>query len=199
MPVLIHAKKAFGDDLTITLLHGGLFTGLNAHPMPEIRSIALEHDQRIHQLTGQPFSPAYQKKIVMNDEVMHDSYPTALAHHIVKSLAPNYMLDFLQAAQHARFVEGVDLTNWSVYVPIVKPFGISPQQFFNGFYHEPQIRQAVEEEFEYARTLMDNVNAQGFPTLILNHDGKMTPISHGSLLKSPEKIVPRIQEILDAT
>ena len=155
-------KKAFGDELTITLIHGGLFTGSNAHPMPEIRPIALEHDQRIHQLTGQPFSPAYQKKIVMNDDVIHDSYPTAMAHHIVKSLAPKYMLDFLQAAQHARFVEGVDLTNWSVYVPIVKPFGISPLQLFNGFYHDQQIRQAVEEEFKYARTLMDAINAQDF-------------------------------------
>ncbi|HME52929.1 MAG TPA: hypothetical protein VKM55_11975 [Candidatus Lokiarchaeia archaeon] len=195
-PALSRARDAFGDALGITLLHGGLFTGNNAHSMPDMRPIALEHDKRIHELTGQPFSDAYIKNIVMNDDVVHDSTPTALAHHVVKQLAPEWLLDFLRAAQHARFVEGQDLTSWSAYVPIVKPFGISVKQFFDGFYNDDRIRTAMHEEFRLARDLMEQVVAEGFPAIVLKHDGAATLIPHGQFLVSPGKIVSRVKDIL---
>ena len=197
-PALSRAKDAFGDALAITLLHGGLFTGNNAHSMPEMRPIALEHDKRIHELTGRPFSDAYIANIVMNDDVVHDSTPTALAHHVVKRLAPDMLLDYLLAAQHARFVEGQDLTNWSVHVPLVRPFGITSKQFFDGFYIDDNIRTTMNEEFRLARELMNTVGADGFPAIILKRENEMTLIPHGSLLKKPGKIVDRIRDIISS-
>jgi protein-disulfide isomerase-like protein with CxxC motif len=133
----------------------------------------------------------------MNDDVVHDSIPTAIAHQIVKLYAPDRMLEFLQAAQYARFVEGIDLTNWAAYVSIVKPFGITPKQFFDGFYNDSNIREATQTEFNYAHELMETVRAQGFPTILLINNGIPIQIPHGHLLKVPTDIVPKIQELLE--
>jgi putative protein-disulfide isomerase len=195
-PAISRAKDAFGDALGITLLHGGLFTGNNAHAMPEMRPIALEHDKRIHELTGRPFSKAYLQNIVMNDDVVHDSTPTALAHHVVKRLVPAKLLDFLHAAQRARFVDGQDLTDWSVYVPIVKSFGIAAKQFFDGFYNDDMTRTAMELEFHLAREMMAEVGAEGFPAIIMKQDDQLTLVPHGPLFKAPEKIISRMKEIV---
>jgi len=197
-PIVKHAKDAFGDAMVITLMHGGLFTGDNAHAMPDMRSIALEHDKRIHELTGQPFSDLYTKNLVMNDDMVHDSTPTAIAHHVIKRYAPAKLLDFLQAAQHARFVEGKDLTNWSTYVPLVKPFSITPKQFFDGFYNDDSIKAAVYEEFQKTHRLLSAVGGEGFPAFILRIKNKLILLPHGHFLKTPGDIVPRIREILDS-
>lgn len=195
-PAVSRARDSFGDAIDITLLHGGLFTGENAHSMPEMRYIALEHDKRIHQLTGRPFSDMYLHNIVMNDDMVHDSTPTALAHHVVKHLAPTSLLDFLHAAQKARFVDGQDLTNWSTYIPLVKPLGITPKQFFDAFYNDTGIRIAMEEEFRLAREMMAEAGSEGFPTIVLKHTDILTLIPHAPLLRTPEKIVPRIKDLL---
>jgi putative protein-disulfide isomerase len=195
-PAISYARESFGDAVDITLLHGGLFTGENAHSMPEMRNIALEHDKRIYQLTGRPFSDAYLHNIVMNDDVVHDSTPTAIAHHVVKLLAPTSLLDFLHAAQKARFVDGQDLTNWSTYSPIVRPLGITPKQFFDGFYNDNGIRIAMEEEFRWAREMMAEAGSEGFPGIILKHADIVTLIPHAPLLRAPEKIIPRINDLL---
>jgi putative protein-disulfide isomerase len=195
-PALFAAREAFGDALAITLLHGGLFTGENSRPMADMRPIALEHDKRIHELTGQPFSNAYLQNIVMNDDVVHDSTPTAIAHQVVKRAlqkAPARLLDFLHATQHARFVEGKDLTIWSTYIPIVKPFALSPKQFFDGFY-DVKTRAAVDAEFKLARGLMEETGAEGFPSFVLKAKGESFLIPHARLLKAPEGIVSRIKE-----
>ncbi len=195
-PAVSWARKSFGDALTITLLHGGLFTGENSRPMAEMRPIALEHDKRIHELTGRPFSDAYLEKIVMNDDVVHDSTPTAIAHQVVKRAlqnTPTRLLDFLHATQYARFVEGQDLTNWSTYVPLVKPLAISSKQFFDGFY-DVRTRVSVDAEFQQARDLMEEVGAEGFPSFILKAGGGSFLIPHARLLKAPESIVSRIRE-----
>ena len=195
-PIIARAKAVFGSEISISLMHGGLFTGENAHPMPEIRPIALEHDRRIHDLTGQPFSKEYHDNIVMNDDVVHDSTPTAIAHHAFKQLQAENLLEFLQAAQQARFVEGQDLTGWLAYVPIVKQFGISPVQFFNRFY-DSSTWVAVREEFDHCRMLLDAVGAEGFPTLLLKKGENLVQVPHGHLLGRPDDIVTLLRKMME--
>lgn len=102
----------------------------------QFSAYAWANDQRIQQLTGQPFTQAYRDHILGAANGRFDSGPATLALTAVAQTAPERELDALHALQHARYVEGLDKADpavianpmmpcarpcWSAWPPLAPP------------------------------------------------------------------------------
>ena len=91
------------EGIHVALAPTGLFAGAGARPMDaQFAAYAWANDQRIQQLTGQPFTQAYRDRILGAANGRFDSGPATLALTAVAQTAPERELDALPALQHAR-------------------------------------------------------------------------------------------------
>ena len=112
-------------DVTIELLPTGLFSGEGARPMDDdFAAYAWSNDQRIARLTGQSFTDKYRTLVLGDRQQLFDSGPATVALTAVSITAPTQELQALKAIQHARFVDGQDITKLDTLVSILKTLGL---------------------------------------------------------------------------
>ena len=86
-PALTYLQGVEGID--VKLAPTGLFAGAGARPMDaQFAAYAWANDQRIQQLTGQPFTQAYRDHILGAANGRFDSGPATLALTAVAQTAP---------------------------------------------------------------------------------------------------------------
>eukprot|EP01041_Mallomonas_annulata_P029412 gene29412-51407_t len=113
------------EGVEVVLAPTGLFAGAGARPMDaQFAAYAWANDQRIQQLTGQPFTQAYRDKILGAEGGRFDSGPATLALTAVAQTAPERELDALHALQHARYVDGRDNTDPAVIAEVLRALGL---------------------------------------------------------------------------
>ena len=125
----------------------------------QFSAYAWANDQRIQQLTGQPFTQAYRDRILGAANARFDSGPatlaqtavaqTAVAQTAVSQTAPERELDALHALQHARYVEGRDNADAAVIADVLCSLGL---QAAAAVLHEPHdaLRAALLERVQTA-------------------------------------------------
>src|SRR3989344_1474647 len=110
----------------VVLAPSGLFAGAGARPMDaQFAAYAWSNDQRIQQLTGQPFTQAYRDQILGAASGRFDSGPATLALTAVAQTAPAHELEALHALQHARYVEGRDTAEPEVLADLLRALGLA--------------------------------------------------------------------------
>ena len=80
---------------------------------PKFARHAWANDQRIAQISGATFSPAYRDNI-LNQPSAFDSFPAIVALTAVAQTAPEQELAALQRFQAARYVRGLDIADYAV-------------------------------------------------------------------------------------
>ncbi|WP_066719026.1 DsbA family protein [Sphingomonas pituitosa] len=121
-PVL--ARLAADADLAIAYLPTGLFAGQGARAMDKaFAAFAWRNDERIAEMTGQPFSAAYRDQ-VLGTPGRFDSGPATLALTAVALTAADREAEALQAIQAARFVQGRDVTDLAVLAETLRELGL---------------------------------------------------------------------------
>ena len=107
--------------LSIELVPAGLFAGPGARAMDDhFARHAWSNDQRIAQLTGQPFSVRYRERVLADRCTPLDSGPAILALTAVHQTAPERELAALEAIQAARYVDGRNVTDDAVLVELLR-------------------------------------------------------------------------------
>ncbi len=95
----------------LSLAPTGLFSGAGARRMDAgFADYAWANDVRIEQLTGQRFSERYRREVLGQIGASFDAGPAYLALSAVALTAPERELEALRHIQHARYVEGRDIT-----------------------------------------------------------------------------------------
>lgn len=111
-------------DLAIDYLPTGLFAGGGARAMDSaFASFAWSNDQRIAQVTGQPFSAAY-RETVLGTPGRFDSGPATLALTAVLLTDADRQAEALRGIQAARFVHGRDITDLAVLAGVLHGLGL---------------------------------------------------------------------------
>jgi putative protein-disulfide isomerase len=111
--------------LHVKLQPTGLFSGVGARPMDSaFAAFAWSNDQRILHLTGQPFSAQYRGQVLFGQPQMFDSEPATLALTAVSLSALARAFDALKAIQHARYVDGSDVTSLAVLADVLRALGL---------------------------------------------------------------------------
>lgn len=171
----------------------GLFAGAGARPMDaQFAAYAWANDQRIQQLTGQPFTQAYRDQILGAANGRFDSGPATLALTAVAQTAPERELDALHALQHARYVDGRDTTDAGVIAEALRGLGLA-QAAALALAPDVALRTRITERVAHAQATLRAVGANGVPQLVVaEQGGALRALSGDALLGPRERLLAQL-------
>ncbi|KQO23720.1 protein-disulfide isomerase [Acidovorax sp. Leaf76] len=184
-PALKHLQGV--DGIHVSLAPTGLFAGAGARPMDaEFAAYAWSNDQRIQQLTGQPFTQAYRDHILGAPSGRFDSGPATLALTAVAHTAPERELDALHALQHARYVDGRDTAEPAVLADVLNALGLVDAAALT-LAPDAALRTLLAERVAHAQSTLRAVGARGVPQLVVTGQGGALRLLGGDALLGPRE------------
>lgn len=167
--------------VAVTLAPTGLFAGRGARRMDaQFAAYAWSNDQRIQQLTGQPFSQRYHDDVLGQTQAMFDSGPATLALTAVALTTPERELNALQAFQQARYVDGRDTSAVAVLAEILQSLGLDAAAA-RLTAPDSALQAAMQTRMDQARANMQAFGAQGVPTVIVSNAAGRRLLPSGAL------------------
>lgn len=161
---LIEAARAL-PGLTIALHGGGMLAGANRRPITsQWRAHVLPHDQRIAQLSGQPFGEGYFEGLLRDTGATMDSEPPTTAILAAERLAGRG-LNMLHRQQRAHYVEGRRIAEPRVLEALASDLGLDPQAFRAAF--EELQGEPTRQHIADSRAWLHRLGGHGFPTIAL--------------------------------
>jgi len=170
--VISQIAERFGDDLPIRLVMGGLWPG-TVQPMTTAAKDELRgHWRHVTEASGKPFGPSG----VDHADFVYDTDPAARAVVLMRRLAPESALPFLEATQAAFYAGGKNVTRPEVLGELAADFGQDADAFAREI---PSDTLKAETWRDYA--MSQNAGVRGFPTLIVGPraDGAYEPLTRG--------------------
>lgn len=175
------------DGVDVALAPTGLFAGAGARPMDaQFAAYAWANDQRIQQLTGQPFTQAYRDHILGAANGRFDSGPATLALIAVAQTAPGRELDALHALQRARYVEGRDTADVAVLADVLNTLGLADAAAMM-MAPDVGLRRTMAARVASAQATMQAVGARGVPQLVVAGQGGALRLLSGDALLGPRE------------
>lgn len=122
--------------------------------------------------TGKPFGKAYEASLQEKEMVLDSEIPSR-AIMACRMAAPQRTLHFAHEVLHARFHEGKDLNEQTIYLEICEKLGIDKQLFFQHFSSD-EVQHHTHQAFLFAEK-----HAEHYPTLIYEENGEMDVLTEG--------------------
>ena len=151
---------------------GGMLAGPQARRITaDWRAHVLPHDQRIQQLTGQPFGEAYTDGLLNQVGTLLDSAMPITAMLAVQAMEQPadrpavHALDLLHRIQQAHYVQGRTISDADTLQHIAAEAGLSPQDFAVAYVG--QLGDPTLAHIQDSRRWLQQVGGQGFPTWAL--------------------------------
>ena len=181
--------EAEGIEFSITM--GGLRAGGGDPWNAAFKDFLRNEWQHIAQATGQPFGFTLLDAAHFD----YDTEPACRAVATVKLLqARNHLpnsvvLKFFSAIQHKFYAEGQDPGAVDFYASICTSLALDFDEF-RALFNSPEASQAVQQEFIRSRQW----GVRSFPTLLLEHDGKIKPLAEGFV--TAEQVLSRLRQAI---
>jgi len=186
------AALAGSDAVDFKLLPTGLFQDEGARPMDAaFAAYAWANDQRIERLTGQPFSQRYRERVLADRTQQFDSGPATLALTAVNLTVPDREGEALKAIQHARYVEGKDVTQHADLCEVLRSLGLTDAaQRMQA--SDDKLRAAAAARIHEARALMRRLGAQGVPSFVLHSEAGQQLLNASAVYSDPQAFMDRV-------
>lgn len=163
----------FKDEMEFELLSGGMWVGKNAPQAGEqISSYIVPQIPRLTAYTGMEISNEFKTLISNSDYVLSSLEPSA-AIVLFKKMAHEKAVYMSKEVQQALFVDAKPLDELETYLPILEKYNLDKEKFKAAWLEEDNLKE-TQQEFNRARSL-----ANGFPTLILEVNGKQQVLASG--------------------
>lgn len=168
-PALEELDSRYSIPLRVVM--GGLRTGSQANPMDEqARQQLADYWQGVAQRTGQPFTTVSLER----DGWSYDTEPSCRAVVAMRELAPHQTLRWVARLHRAFYVEGVDITDITVFPKLLDGFDAEPGRF----------AQSLGDDAIVERTQQDFAEAQrfgvsGFPTVLFRDGEELAVVTRG--------------------
>ena len=186
-------KLAQTPGIALKLAPTGLFAGKGARLMnTEFAAFAWSNDQRIAHLTGQAFSEAYRRNCLLAPGARFDSGPATLALTAVALSAPPRERDALKAIQHARYLDGRDVTTFAVLSEILRDLDLNEAAQHIAAPDEGLLA-ANDVRVAQARSDMRRSGAEGVPALLVGADERCRLVQASALLGSLDVLIAGLQ------
>lgn len=179
-------SAAISADVDLRLLPSGLFSGPGARRMDDaFAAYAWANDQRIERLTGQPFSELYRTRVLADRQQAFDSGLATLALTAVALTAPDREPAVLAAIQHARYVDGRDITHRQTLVELLADEGLAEA---GARLQQPDAALVLANDARVAdaQALLQAFGARGVPTFILERDGRRQLLQASTAYSDPQ-------------
>lgn len=180
-------------EVSLDIVVGGL-RAYNTEPMDDtLRDSLLQHWHHVAVETGLPFDYDAPSR----PGFIYDTEPACRAVVTARQFAPAATLDVFHAIQHAFYAQGKETTDGTTLAEIAcaalhqAGTEISVTQFQTSWADDATIA-ATRDEF----TQTQRWGISGFPTLVLERDGKLDLISAG--FARTEVLVERMQALVDS-
>ena len=180
-------EAAAGASVAIVLHGGGLWDPAVHAPEAKRRSMR-ETDARIARLTGQPFGEAYLEGLLVDPASIWWSRPTVAAVLAAESLEAGRGLAMLAAIQRAHYVEGRRVVEDAVLTEAAGAIGLDPSRFTQALRAAP-----VDAHIQATRQLMRSHGLQGFPSFLVERDGRVERLLHEGCYGRPAAFVAAVQ------
>jgi putative protein-disulfide isomerase len=168
-PTLEQLERRYGLPLQVVM--GGLRTGPRAEVMDaDARSQLAAYWQGVAERTGQPFTPASLQRAGWR----YDTEPSCRAVVALRELAASDTLRWVARLHRAFYVEGVDVTDPSVFPTLLDGFDVDPDRFAALLADEATARRTREDFREAQR-----YGATGFPTLLFRDGDELGIVTRG--------------------
>ncbi len=171
-PAIEAVRDAYRKRMKIALVLGGLRPGTTEPMTPTAREEILHHWHAVHERTGQPF----HFEGALPEGFVYDTEPASRAVITVGGLDPSLIFPLFKSIQAAFYAEGRDVTQTAVLCELATRLGVDAASFLHA-YDRDDSRAKTQAHFRQAR----QAGVQGFPTLILQQDEQLHPISTGCL------------------
>jgi putative protein-disulfide isomerase len=163
--------KAAREVLPLVLHGGGLMTGARRQQVnPGLRDYVMPHDRRIAELSGQPFGEAYTDGLLRDTGAVFDSEPPITALLAADALQGKGA-DLLARIQTAHYVEGRRVADAAVLAELAGEVGLRRDDFVPAF--QRLQGEPTREHIAASRALLARAGGGGFPTLLLERDGRL--------------------------
>ena len=177
----------------MVLLPTGLFSGEGARPMDDaFAAYAWSNDQRIERLTGQGFSEAYRSRVLGDRQQLFDSGLATLALTAVSLTTPAREFVALKAIQHARYVDGDDVTSAAVLGDLLTSLGLDAAATRLA-QPDAALLGANRARVDRAQALMRALGARGVPTLVVESAGKRRMLDLAASYADPRALIGQLE------
>ena len=178
---LVQAAAASGIPVA---LHGGGLWGEPIHASAAKRRMMRSTDDRIGQMTGQPFGEAYLEGTLVDPDTIWHSRPTIAAILAAQGLAPEAGLAMMAAIQRAHYVEGSRVVERAVLVGLARRIGLERAAFAAALDEVP-----IDWHIHQTGALMEEHDLHGFPTFLVQRDRTLSRVPHEALYGQPGAFV----------
>lgn len=187
---LIEAARGI---LPVVAHGGGMMTGAHRRPVTaQLRDYVMPHDQRIAELTGQPFGEAYFEGLLRDTTAVFDSEPPTGAILAAEQVAGRG-LELLGRLQTAHYVEGRRIADENVLLALAADIGLDAEAFKAAFI--AALGGLTQAHFKDSRALLAQVGGQGFPTAVLEQSGRYQVIDLGGYLGKPQAFADWLRQL----
>ncbi|MFQ3786445.1 DsbA family protein [Halomonas sp. A29] len=185
--------QAAHQVLPIQLHAGGMMAGPNRRPVtPQLRQMVEPHDRRIAQLSGQLFGDAYHNDLLRDESAVFDSEPPITGMLAADEIAGRG-LDLLARMQTAHYVEGRRIADPAVLRALTLDIGLDGPAFDAAY--AAQQGEPTWAHIHASRELLARVSGAGFPTLVLESEGRHEVVDIMGYLGQPSAWLERLAEL----
>ncbi|MTB67494.1 DsbA family protein [Providencia sp. wls1943] len=165
-------------------LHGGGMLAGNArlHLDDQFRQYILQSDKRIAAMTGQVFGDDYIAMLHQPNVVM-DSTPPQTA--ILAATKQGKGVEMLKALQKAHYISGRQIKQPEVLAEVAQEIGLNIEQFQKDYAQCAQTE--TDAHIAQSKQLLGQSGASGFPTLLIEQQGKWLRVPLQNYLGDPAK------------
>ena len=164
---------ALEGKLPFEVIPAGMLAGEFTQVLsPETAFAHRKLDASITKETGKEFGAGY-KSALNEKEMVLDSLVPSRAIMACRTIAPHLTLQFAHRILHARYQDGKDFTDDTVYLEICEQIGIDKPTFFQQFSSQEN-DENTRQAFLFAEKY-----AEHYPTLIYEEDGEMDILTEG--------------------
>lgn len=164
---------ALEGKLPFEVIPAGMLAGeFTQVQSPETAFAHRKLDANITKETGKEFGAGY-KSALNEKKMLLDSLVPSRAIMACRTIAPHLTLQFAHKILHARYQDGKDLTDDTVYLEICEQIGIDKPTFFQQFSSQEN-DENTRQAFLFAEKY-----AEHYPTLIYEEDGEMDILTEG--------------------
>ncbi|MBD8879754.1 DsbA family protein [Rhodanobacter sp. 7MK24] len=194
-PLVGAAIAQLGSRLALRLHGGGLF-GEPRRVDAALAQHIVHSDERIAQLSGQPFGEAYKQGLLADDGTVLYSLPPIAAVLAAESLDAAKAYPMLVAIQNAHYRRGLRVVEPQVLAELAEEIGLDAAHFAQALVRADG--HDLFEHIEASRRLLDEAGGRGFPSLLLEIDGRRALLPHHHYYGRPDTFVQMLATQLPA-
>lgn len=188
-PVMARVAREYGDRVSIKVVSGGLRLGDQVGPIGQVAPYIRWAYKEVEKTCGVQFGEAFIKGPLASGDMVMNSLQPAIALSIINAHKPEHALAFAARLHHMIYVAGKAPEDVASYLPYVREVGYDPVAFSREM-QEPEWKARAEADFSFAQ----QVGATGFPTLLLERDGRTQRLFSGYV--PYERLKPVLDSLL---